>query len=162
MNKCIFFALITSKRPDHGRSDLLRLILSFTSLLKFKIARDISYIHTVESTQILFVAKEMLFCGEMAILRTLCRTCGARARVRINVQMDCHTEPLFFLCVQDLCWERDPRDGGVFTSTFPCKSTEVGLNGASKSADRSASLISLNKASRSMSLTASMYDTPVW
>ena len=88
MNKCIFFALITSKRPDHGRSDLLRLILSFTSLLKFKIARDISYIHTVESTQILFVAKEMLFCGEMAILRTLCRTCGARARVRINVQMD--------------------------------------------------------------------------
>ena len=91
MNKCIFFALITSKRPDHGRSDLLRLILSFTSLLKFKIARDISYIHTVESTQILFVAKEMLFCGEMAILRTLCRTCGARARVRINVQMDCHT-----------------------------------------------------------------------
>ena len=91
MNKCIFFALITSKRPDHGRSDLLRLILSFTSLLKFKIARDISYIHTVESTQILFVAKEMLFCGEMAILRTLCRTCGARARVRINVQMDCHS-----------------------------------------------------------------------
>ena len=90
MNKCIFFALITSKRPDHGRSDLLRLILSFTSLLKFKIARDISYIHTVESTQILFVAKEMLFYGEMAILRTLCRTCGARARVRINVQMDCH------------------------------------------------------------------------
>ena len=91
MNKCIFFALITSKRPDHGRSDLLRLILSFTSLLKFKIARDISYIHTVESTQILFVAKEMLFYGEIAILRTLCRTCGARARVRINVQMDCHS-----------------------------------------------------------------------
>ena len=99
MNKCIFFALITSKRPDHGRSDLLRLILSFTSLLKFKIARDISYIHTVESTQILFVAKEMLFCGEMAILRTLCRTCGARARVRINVQMDCHMRMCMGVCM---------------------------------------------------------------
>ena len=61
------------------------------SCLKFKIARDISYIYTVESTQIIFVAVEVLFCGEMVILRTLLRICGAGARVRINVQTDCHT-----------------------------------------------------------------------
>ena len=47
------FALITSKRLDHGRLGLLRLILSFMSLLKFKIERNISYINTVDNTQIL-------------------------------------------------------------------------------------------------------------
>ena len=43
-----------------------------------------------------FVAMEVLWWGQMAILRTLCRTCGARARVWINVQTDCHrhTRPL--------------------------------------------------------------------
>ena len=59
-------ALITSKRPDYGQLDLL------------------------ETTQIIFVAMEVLFCGEMVILRTLLRICGAGARVRINVQTDCH------------------------------------------------------------------------
>ena len=44
----------------------------------------------VETTQIIFVAMEVLFCGEMVILRTLLRICGAGARVRINVQTDCH------------------------------------------------------------------------
>ena len=63
------------------------------SCLKFKIARDVSYIYTVETTQIIFVAVEMLFCGEMVILRTLLRICGAGARVRINVQTDCHIWP---------------------------------------------------------------------
>ena len=61
------------------------------SWLKFKIARDISYIYTVETIQIIFVAMEVLFCGEMVILRTLLRICGAGARVRINVQTDCHS-----------------------------------------------------------------------
>ena len=36
------------------------------------------------------MAAEVLFCGEMVILRTLLRICGAGARVRINVQTDCH------------------------------------------------------------------------
>ena len=34
---------------------------------------------------------EVLPWGEMVILRTLLRICGAGARVRINVQTDCHT-----------------------------------------------------------------------
>ena len=44
----------------------------------------------VETAQIIFVAMEVLFCGEMVILRTLLRICGAGALVRIIVQTDCH------------------------------------------------------------------------
>ena len=48
----------------------------------------------METTQIIFVAMEVLFCGEMVILRTLLHICGAGARVRINVQTDCHSGAL--------------------------------------------------------------------
>ena len=51
------------------------------NLLKCNTGRDTLYIYTVESAQIVFVAMEVLCWGEMAILRTLCRTCGAGARV---------------------------------------------------------------------------------
>ena len=51
------------------------------SLLKFNTGRDTLYIYTVENVQILFAAMEVLCWDEMAILRTLYRTCGAGARV---------------------------------------------------------------------------------